>query len=173
MEKERIIKIMNELLEVLGLNTNQLASALGMSRAQAIYDVLNPAKKVGISKAMADKICGQFPQISKSYLLTGDGDLIRNTGVVMGSNGKIGDHSGNINRNNINLALPEKGVQKIIKPNGTVKIVPIPPDSEAFDELKKENLSLRLENSYLKDTICLKDDLIASLRETIKLLSHS
>ena len=76
MEKKRVIEIMNEVLEYTKTNSKQLAESLGFERPQAIYDVLNPQKKVGISKNMADKICNAYPSINKVYLLTGEGNLI-------------------------------------------------------------------------------------------------
>lgn len=78
MEKKRAIEIMNEVLEYTKTNSKQLAESLGFERPQAIYDVLNPQKKVGISKNMADKICNVYPSINKMYLLTGEGSLILN-----------------------------------------------------------------------------------------------
>lgn len=173
MEKEKAIEIMTELLKVLDLNVNQLASALEMNRAQAIYDILNPGKKVGISKAMSDKICGKYPQIDKSYLLTGEGSMIKNTGLILGNNSRVGNYSGNINRNNINVTLPEAGTQKIIKPDGSVEILNSISNLSGLEGLKRENDGLRQEIFHLKDTIGLKDDLIASLKETIKLLKHN
>lgn len=78
MEKQRAIEIMNEVLEYTKTNSKQLAESLGFERPQAIYDILNPLKKVGISKNMADKICNAYPLINKIYLLTGEGNLILN-----------------------------------------------------------------------------------------------
>lgn len=77
MEKQRVIEIMNEVLEKTKTNPKQLAESLGFERPQAIYDVLNPQKKVGISKNMADKICATYPDINKVYLLTGEGSLVQ------------------------------------------------------------------------------------------------
>lgn len=78
MEKQRVIEIMNEVLEKTKTNPKQLAESLGFERPQAIYDVMNPQKKVGISKNMADKICSAYPEINKVYLLTGEGSLTQN-----------------------------------------------------------------------------------------------
>lgn len=78
MEKQRAIEIINEVLEYTKTNSKQLAESLGFERPQAIYDILNPLKKVGISKNMADKICNAYPFINKIYLLTGEGNLILN-----------------------------------------------------------------------------------------------
>lgn len=78
MNKQRVIEIMNEVLEQTKTNPKQFAESLGFERPQAIYDVMNPQKKVGISKNMADKICTVYPEINKVYLLTGEGSLTRN-----------------------------------------------------------------------------------------------
>jgi hypothetical protein len=77
MKKELTIKIMKELLGELKLNPNEMASILGMKRTQGLYDILNPEKKVGISKKMADNICDKFPNINKSYLLAGEGKILK------------------------------------------------------------------------------------------------
>lgn len=77
MEKELAIMILNEVLHQLDMNPNELAMSLGMQRSQGLYDVLNPKKKVGISKNLADKIVKIYPQFNKSFLLTGEGDLLK------------------------------------------------------------------------------------------------
>ena len=79
MEKQRTIEIVNELLGELKINGSQLSKSLGINRPQWIYDVLNPGKKVGLSKDKVELICNVYPQISKAYLLTGNG-YINNIG---------------------------------------------------------------------------------------------
>lgn len=76
MEKEITIKIFKELLDALKMNPKQLSEAIGKDRPQWAYDVLNEEKNVGISKNVAELICTKFPQINKSYLLTGEGKLL-------------------------------------------------------------------------------------------------
>lgn len=76
MDKNITIKIMNEVLSALDKKPSELAKDIELKRPQAIYDILNPNKKVGISKNMAESICTKFPQINKSYLLTGEGDML-------------------------------------------------------------------------------------------------
>lgn len=76
MDKELVIKIMNEVLSTLDKKASELAKAIDLKRPQAIYDILNPNKKVGISKNMAESICLKFPQINKTYLLTGEGSIL-------------------------------------------------------------------------------------------------
>jgi phage repressor protein C with HTH and peptisase S24 domain len=62
------------ILDDLKMNANSFANALGMKRAQGIYDVLNPDKNLGISNKLADKIIGQFPQYRKEWLVFGTGE---------------------------------------------------------------------------------------------------
>lgn len=76
MDKNTAIKIMNEVLSTLDKKASELAKAIDLKRPQAIYDILNPNKKVGISKNMAESICLKFPQINKTYLLTGEGSIL-------------------------------------------------------------------------------------------------
>ena len=83
MEKEITIKIFKELLGELRLNPNQLSESIGKSRPQWAYDVLNEGKKVGISKNIAELICKKYPQINKSYLLTGEGSLTVNESTAV------------------------------------------------------------------------------------------
>lgn len=79
MKKELAIKLFNELLEELKMNPKQLSESLGKERAQWAYDILNENKKVGISKNIAELICNKYPNISKSWLLTGEGDMLNNS----------------------------------------------------------------------------------------------
>lgn len=57
------------------MTPNQLSREIGRERSQWAYDVLNPNKKVGISKNIVDLICNRFPQVNRNYLLTGEGDI--------------------------------------------------------------------------------------------------
>lgn len=84
MKKIIAIKILNDVLSELEMKVSDLATALDMKRSQGLYDVLNPEKKVGISKNLADKICGKYPQFNKAWLLTGEGDMLK-TGNKTGS----------------------------------------------------------------------------------------
>ena len=70
-----------ELLEEIKLNPNQLAEILGVSSTY-LYDVLNENKPNSISKKLAEKINKYFPYISASYLLTGEGSLIIESGNI-------------------------------------------------------------------------------------------
>lgn len=77
MDKNKAIKVFNELLKELEMNPKQLSDSLGKERPQWAYDILNENKNVGISKNIAELICERFPRINKSWLLTGDGDMLK------------------------------------------------------------------------------------------------
>lgn len=79
MNKDKAIKVFNELLKELGMNPKQLSDSLGKERPQWAYDILNENKNVGISKNIAELVCEKFPQINKSWLLTGEGEMLFNT----------------------------------------------------------------------------------------------
>lgn len=74
--------------------------------------------------------------------------------------------------NTVNVTLPELGTQKIIKPDGTVELTSIGSNGDASDKLQMENETLKEKISHLMDNMQLKDELIASLRDTIELLKH-
>ena len=76
MDKGKVIKRFNELLKELGMNPKQLSDSLGKDRPQWAYDILNENKNVGISKNIAELVCEKFPQINKSWLLTGEGKML-------------------------------------------------------------------------------------------------
>lgn len=68
--KEVIIK----LLEHSKLNVKQFSEKLGMKRAQAIYDIMS-GKTKRISEKLASQIISEFPEINKTWLLTGEGEM--------------------------------------------------------------------------------------------------
>jgi len=78
MNKEKAIKTLNSVLEELQITSYELSKKLGMNRPQGLYDVLNPDKKVGVSKKLAEKIVSAYPQFNITWLLTGDGSMLKN-----------------------------------------------------------------------------------------------
>ena len=157
MEKEKVIKIMEEIISYLKLNPKQFAESLGFDRPQAIYDVLNPSKKVGISKNMAEKISSKYPYINKAYLLTGEGSMIikENTGNVAQANSGVMNY----------LTMPESGTQKIIKTTGEVEIQRLDPSE--LDRLQQRIQDLERIISEKDATIKSKDDLICVLKDML------
>lgn len=67
--------ILNKILTYSELNPKSFSEHIGLDRPQAIYDILN-GKTKSISQSMASKIVSVFPDIQKSWLLTGEGDMI-------------------------------------------------------------------------------------------------
>ena len=70
--KERIEAI----LAHYGINAKTLSERLRMDRPQAIYDILS-GKTKSITDKMANKIISAFSEINKSWLLSGDGNMLK------------------------------------------------------------------------------------------------
>lgn len=88
--KEVIIK----LLDYSKLNVKQLSEKLGMQRAQAIYDIVS-GKTKRISEKLANQIISEFPEINKVWLLTGEGEMLKDSSAISS------DHSVSIAGNDI------------------------------------------------------------------------
>lgn len=88
--KEVIIK----LLDYSKLNVKQFSEKLGMQRAQAIYDIVS-GKTKRISEKLANQIISVFPEINKVWLLTGEGEMLKDSSAVSS------DHSVSIAGNDI------------------------------------------------------------------------
>ena len=67
--------VLNKLLEYSKLNGKSFSEKIGLIRPQAIYDIQS-GKTQNISVSMANKIISAFPEINKSWLLTGDGEML-------------------------------------------------------------------------------------------------
>lgn len=63
------------LLKYTGLSARALANKLGLKGPQIFYDI--KAGKCGISKDLADKIQEKFQNINKTWLLTGEGEMLK------------------------------------------------------------------------------------------------
>lgn len=68
-------EILEKLLSHTGLTINSLATEIGLSRAQALYDIQNEKTK-SITPSMADRIIQRFSDIDRVWLLTGEGDML-------------------------------------------------------------------------------------------------
>lgn len=77
MTKENTIRVIQEILVYTGKKAKQFSDSIGKDRPQWIYDVMNPEKVTGLSSRMVDMICETYPEFSRSYLLTGEGTLIK------------------------------------------------------------------------------------------------
>lgn len=99
--KEIIIK----LLDYSELNIKQFSEKLGMKRAQAIYDIVS-GKTKRISEKLANQIISEFPEISRSWLLTGEGEMLKNTSAIA-DNHSISIAGEEIKENKINVNTDE------------------------------------------------------------------
>ena len=99
--KEVIIK----LLEHSKLNVKQFSEKLGMKRAQAIYDIMS-GKTRRISEKLANQIISEFPEINRSWLLTGEGEMLKNTSAVA-ENHSVSIAGTEIKENKINVNADE------------------------------------------------------------------
>lgn len=70
--KERIEAI----LSFYDINAKTLSERLGMDRPQAIYDILNEKTK-SITERMASKIISVFSEINKSWIMSGEGEMLK------------------------------------------------------------------------------------------------
>ena len=56
-------------------SVNQFAMHIGLPVAENLYRIKRGQN--GISRALADRIVEHYPQISKGWLLSGDGNMLR------------------------------------------------------------------------------------------------
>lgn len=160
---------------------------------QRIIEVLkefntNPSRLAGEDTAMQKRLSRQlnggatvtfetllsileaFPELSPEWLMRGKGQMIRQE-VNQSGWGNINTASGNVsvekivqNDHSVNIALPEKGYQKIINSDGSEmtieahsfdmdKITQIEADNKKLREKLEHYDSVLLENSTLKDKI--------------------
>lgn len=67
-----------------------------------------------------------------------------------------GNHNNIKTGNVVNVALPDAGTQKIIKPDGEIEVITTESNTPMLDTLKRENENLKAEVMYLKNTITTK-----------------
>lgn len=67
--------VLNGILQHEGTTISALGVRLGLERSQALYDI-NKGKTQGISIKMANRIKATFPHYNRSWLLSGEGDML-------------------------------------------------------------------------------------------------
>lgn len=98
-------EVINKLLEYTQLNVKQFSERLGKKRAQAIYDIVS-GKTKRISDKLANQIISEFPEINKAWLLTGEGEMLKNT-TAIADNHSISIAGEEIKENRINVNTDE------------------------------------------------------------------
>lgn len=73
------INILDRLLDYTGENRSSLARRIGVI-PQRFHDIAN-GKTKAFSYEIADKITTAFPEVNKNFLLTGEGEMLTNTGT--------------------------------------------------------------------------------------------
>lgn len=69
--------ILNKLLKYSELNGKSFSEKIGLIRPQSIYDIQN-GKTRNISPSMANNIISVFPEVNRVWLLTGEGEMLKN-----------------------------------------------------------------------------------------------
>ena len=70
----------DQLLSYTGLNVSEFADEIGARSKQSVHDVLN-GKTASISRNMKRLITSRYSEISESWLGTGEGEMLTNTGT--------------------------------------------------------------------------------------------
>ena len=116
--------IINNVLKYTGLTPSIFAKKLGEKRPQRIYDIQN-GKTKKLSPEIADKIVSVFPAINRTWLLTGEGDMLNESTTTTTFNEDkvttvpllpISAQGGTLN--DFVMAVKEMDCEKIISPIG-------------------------------------------------------
>lgn len=126
-----------------------------------------------------------YPEINLTWLITGDGNMLKtdqaesvhvSSGRDAIGNGISGDGNSVIAGSNMqnvgnsrHYDVPASGFLKIIYPDGREET--IAGDSSLL-ELSNEIKLLKAENVHLKDNMAVKDELISSMKDVIAMLKH-
>ena len=73
-EKNEQWKRLECVLDMAGMTAHRFANHIGLKRAENLYRIKKGQN--GISKTLADRIAACYPQISKGWLLTGEGCML-------------------------------------------------------------------------------------------------
>lgn len=67
-------KRLEQVIKYYGFTTNSFAKELGLKRAESLYQIKRG--NYSISKNLASRISDKFPDVSESWLLTGEGTML-------------------------------------------------------------------------------------------------
>ena len=71
------------------MTANRFARHIGLSRAESIYQIKRGY--YGISRNMADRVTTYFPAVSKGWLLSGEGSMLRCEPADIGKDAESND----------------------------------------------------------------------------------
>lgn len=74
-----------------GRSTNAFAKLIGLPRGENLYQIKRGNN--GMSRELAERICGKFPEISKLWLMTGDGKMLNDEACSPSENIPINDRA--------------------------------------------------------------------------------
>lgn len=180
-DNERFIYLVSYLKENRYIRNQQDFTERVKSDKSTVSQIMN--NKITIPNKMFANILNAFPFISLEWLITGEGEMLKNSTISTRDNLNIsGGNKGNIRQgdvnNNISISLPEKGTQKIIDPDGKVTIENtssgVQNNLNEIDMLNQRIQYLeRIVSGHeatiksLETTIKSKDDLICILRSSL------
>lgn len=137
------------LKEFLGKSYNRIAEECGLKNVQTLYDIKNG--KHGISKDVADQITGRYLNISKLWLLAGEGEMLRQS-----------TNEGDRNINNVSNSIATLGNQSPV-----YKDVKTGKDDDCanqeVEELRKLLAEAQNRIAHLEGRILEKDNFIRML----------
>ncbi|MBS4060277.1 MAG: hypothetical protein KG029_07765 [Bacteroidetes bacterium] len=114
-------KVIIKILEVERLNAKRFAEIIGVQPTQ-VYD-LKSGKIKKISESVADKILDKFSKYSKTWLLTGDGEMLSESSLSKKVAGKIADlnHDYEVNNQNDSITMSREVFEMLNKLTDTVQ----------------------------------------------------
>jgi len=152
--------IINEILAELKIKASIFSKSLGYERPQKIYDI-QKGKTKNISNELADDIVFTYPQFNKSWVLTGEGPMLKSGGG--GYSISIGDY----NRDMLIGGHNSTVVRESSAPYG------IPKNTEEVQELYEDYKDLIMKYQLLKKEMEMKDHIIAMNNKEIENLSKT
>lgn len=156
------------ILKEKGLTIRYLAGELGISEQGLQKLIRENSTKIETLEAIANILEVSISVFFDNDTSTGLNNNYNGSGVQTIAGGNIGNGS-------VHITMPESGTQKIIDPSGKIEIQRT--DSTKSEDTKEAELSKEIELmkqrvALMEDNMKMKDELIASLRETIELLRN-
>lgn len=114
-------KVIIKILEIERLNAKRFAEIIEVQPTQ-VYD-LKSGKIKKISESFADKILDKFSKYSKTWLLTGDGEMLSESSLSNKIAGKLNDLNPDykVNNQNENVTMPREVFEMLNKLTDTVQ----------------------------------------------------